>query len=164
MTSAYVYRPAIEKKYKHLLYNFDFLVEVGVGCIGHLFYAEEGKFTEEELEWLRMLLIYRFNGTKVPHIEFEESAEVTVSDRQIDQYLSKVELRNWLGSDLIEKLQNMKKTRSALVSAANEHKWEQEEFYSNPVYKQYNFSANLFADALSKKFGITSKDNSDDCD
>lgn len=161
----YVFKPDVVKKYKHKLWDYDFLIDVGyeMGCIGHLIYAEEGKFSEEELEWLRMLLAYRFNGTRVDDTISEEISDSRVSDNQIENFMALPEFSNWIGPDFIKKIQKMKQKRAALIEASNARKWNRKEIFSTPVFLDYSKSADELLTALISKFSILYKDTSD-CD
>lgn len=162
----YIFKPDVVKKYKHNLWNYDFLIDVfyEIGCTGHLIYAEEGKFSEEELERLRMLLAYRFNGTRINHTIFEEISDSRVSDSQVEYFLALPEFSNWIGLDLIKQVHSLKQKRAALMKASNTHKWNQDEIFSTPVFLDYSKSADELLATLINKFSIVYEDDSDDCD
>lgn len=162
----YIFKPDVVKKYKHNLWHYDFLIDVfhEIGCTGHLIYAEEGKFSEEELEWLRMLLAYRFNGTRINHTIFEEISDSRVSDSQVEYFLALPEFSNWIGPDLIKQVQNLKQKRAALIEVSNTYKWNQDDIFSTPVFLDYSKSADKLLATLINKFSIIYEDDSDDCD
>ena len=161
---------AIAKKNTNFTQKHDLLLEAASVCgSGDSYHVQKGRFADVELNWLRQLLRYRFNGTSVTstvagRISFEESAGVEVTDAEIQKLLASAEFSKWVGSDLVRSLSRLMSARAELKSNAAQLPQHPEPFLRHTTYKRYSSTASSFQRQLARKFKIIAIDNLVDCD
>lgn len=161
---------AIAKRNPDFSKHHEVVVEAaGVCGAGHYYYVKKGQFSATELGWLRQLLSYRFNGTTVAgtgdvRIDLEESTEQQVTDEELSALMESKGFSEWVGTDILRSLSQLKTARRQLVAATRKHPPVPEQFLGSKVFKRYFASANGLYVRLAAKYKVISIDNLVDCD
>lgn len=161
---------AIAKRIPDFVERNDLVVEAtGVCGAGSSYYVKKGQLSTTELNWLRQLLTYRFNGTTVIgtasiRIDFEESTGIQVTDQEMAVLASTAEFSKWLGADLLKSIPQLKAVRSQLIATTKEHPPIPAQFSESKAFKRYYSVADSFYVHLASKFNIIPIDNLVDCD
>lgn len=138
----------------------------GVCGNGHVYFVKKNHFAHTEIDWLRQLLSYRFNGTRVDgvNIDFEESTSTKIDEGELLSLASIPRFAKWLGPELKRDVSGLAAARAALTASSNEMPKDWKQFQKHANYTRYVSAADRFFNRLTSRFKIIAVDNLVDCD
>lgn len=140
------------------------LVEATVACgWGETFSVKSGRYSREEINWLRTILHFRFSGEDIYPIQFEQHADKHVDSRVMERLLASPSFVKWIGWILVQDILLLIDARANLKSKRGTLPSDPDQFFKHPAVADYEATGEKLLEKLQQRFGIIVRDNGVDC-
>jgi hypothetical protein len=131
------------------------------------FYVRKGRYSKSDLDDLRKLIAYRFDGTRTPHISFEMFSEIQVTPEEITELLSRPTFERWAGKRVVNAIRKFMAARRQFyenIDKLPRPEKDAKQFFRHKVIVRYHATGQELLNSLKGRFGIVAKGPVIDCD
>lgn len=140
------------------------LVEATVACgWGERFSVKSGRYSGEEINWLRTILHFRFSGEDIYSIQFEQHADKHVDAREMERLLANPNFVKWIGLSLVQDIRLLIDARANLKFKRHTLPSDPNQFFKHLVVSDYEAAGEKLIETLQQRLGIIVRDNGVDC-
>lgn len=140
------------------------LVEATTACgWGEKFSIKSGRYSREEINWLRTILHFRFSGEDIYPIQFEQHTDKHVDSREMEGLLVNPNFVKWIGFNLVQDISLLIDARANLKSKRGTLPNDPDQFFKHPAVAYYEATGEKLIEKLQQRFGIIVRDNGVDC-